>query len=77
MGMWSGSFSEIMKTRYLDPINDQVVRKHVLLNRVEKNSRAVSGNFAYLPLITDRNPAVGSRADATGGAKLPFAQTQT
>lgn len=70
-----------MKTLYLGPLNDQVFRSHVLLNRLEKNTKDVSGNFAYVPLVTGRNPAVGSRKDpgaSTGaGPKFPAHGRQT
>jgi len=78
LGLQTGSFGDILKTRYLDPINDEVVRAHVLLDRLEKNSEDVSGEFAHIPLIAGRNPAVGSRTDtAGGGPKLPAHGAQT
>lgn len=81
-GLESESFSSAMKTLYMGPLNDQVFRAHVLLNRLEKNSKDVSGNFAYVPLITARNPAVGSRKDpattaAVAGPKFPAHGSQT
>jgi hypothetical protein len=61
-----------MKTFYLDPLNDQVNRATVMLDRIEKSAEDVSGNYAYLPLITARNPGIGSRVDTNGtGPALP------
>lgn len=80
-GLGGTDFDNAMKTFYLDPLNDQVYRSSVLLDRLEKNSEDVSGNFAYVPLISARNPAIGSRtepASSTGvGALLPEAGRQS
>lgn len=65
-------FASAMKTYYLAPLNDQVVRSTVMLDRIEKSSEDISGNFAYIPLATARNPGVGSRVDTNGtGPSLP------
>jgi len=65
-------FADVMKTLYLDPLNDQIHRETVLLNRLQRHSNDVSGNFAYLALLTARNPGKGSRKDVDGaGPKLP------
>lgn len=79
IGLQTASFADIMKTRYIDPINDQVVRAHVLLDRFEKLSDfEMSGNYAVIPLIMNRNPAVGGRKDSDGGGpKLPAHGAQT
>ena len=80
-GLATENFASAMKTLYLGPLNSQIFRSHVLLNRLEKNTKDVSGNFAYIPLISGRNPAVGSRKDPTAaqgvGAKLPPAGRQS
>lgn len=80
-GLGTADFSDAMKTLYIGPLNDQTFRAHVLLNRLEKNSKDVSGDFAYLPVVSDRNPAVGSRKDvasSTGaGPRFPAAGRQT
>jgi hypothetical protein len=77
-GLYDTDFQAAMKTFYLGPLNDQVTRAHVLLNRLDKNSKDVAGNFAYVPLISARNPAVGSRQDSTSiGPLLPTAGRQT
>lgn len=74
----SGSFSAAMKTYYLGPLNQQVHKAKVLLERLQKNSENISGNFAYIPLITGRNVGIGSRADTSGsGPTLPQSGTQT
>ncbi len=71
-------FADAMKTFYLSPLNDQIYRATVLLNRLEKNSIDVQGNFAYVPLIAARNPGVGSRKDTDGaGPTLPAIGSQT
>lgn len=73
-GLASAEFADAMKTYYLSPLNDQVVRAKVLLDRLEKNSEDVEGNFAYIPVMTGRNPGVGSRKDVAGsGPALPTA----
>ncbi len=72
------NFADAMKTFYLPALNDQVNRATVMLDRLKKSSKEVSGNFAYLALIATRNPAVGSRADSVGaGPLLPAIGTQT
>ena len=84
-GLNDTEFANAMKINYLGPLNDQVYRRHVLLNRLDKNTKDVSGRFAYVPLISSRNPGVGSRRDnysssgGTGGvgAKLPAHGRQT
>jgi len=79
-GLATPDFASAMKTLYLGPLNDQIFRKHVLLNRLQKNSKDVSGNFAYVPLISARNPAVGAREEpssGTVGPLLPEAGRQT
>ncbi len=80
-GLDTTQFNSALKILYLGPLNDLTVRKHVLLNRLEKNKKDVSGSYAYIPLVTARNPAVASRKDApsggTVGAKLPDAGRQT
>lgn len=77
-GLSTAEFADAMKTYYLPPLNDQVYRAKVMLNRIEKNSEHVEGNFAYVPLITGRNPGVGSRKDTAGnGPKLPAAGRQS
>ncbi len=79
IGLQTAAFVDLMKTRYIDPINDQVVRAHVFLDRLEKRDNyEMSGNFAVIPLIMARNPAVGSRKDSAGGGpKLPAPGRQT
>ena len=67
-GLNDPNFQAAMKINYLDPLNDLVVRRHVLLNRLDKNTKDVSGRHAYIPLISHRNPAVGSRKDTAAGA---------
>ncbi len=59
-GLNDPNFQAAMKINYLDPLNDLVVRRHVLLNRLDKNTKDVSGRHAYIPLISHRNPAVGA-----------------
>jgi hypothetical protein len=79
MALTSGDYADALKINYLPPLNDQVHHAHVMLNRLEKNSEDVDGLYAYVPLITGRNPGVGSRgatglgAEAASGAgpKLP------
>lgn len=74
----SGEYQNAMKIDYLPALNDTVVRKRVILNRLEKNEEDVEGRFAYVALISARNPAVGARSDAAGvGPKLPQAGKQS
>lgn len=74
----TAEFVSALKTAYLDPLNDNVVRSHVLLDRINKSGEQVSGNFAYVALLSGRNPAVGSRSDVSGtGPTLPEAGNQT
>jgi len=71
-GLAAPDFANAMKTYYLGPLNQQVAKATVLLDRLQKNSEYVSGNFSYIPLISGRNPGVGSRQDASGsGPTLP------
>lgn len=80
-GLGGTDFDNAMKTLYLGPLNLQVFRATVTLDRLEKNKEDVSGLFAYVPLVTGRNPAIGSRtepASTTGvGAKIPPAGRQS
>lgn len=74
----TNDFNAALKIAYLDPLNDNVVRKTVILDRLQKNSEDVSGQHAYVALISARNPGVGSRADTAGtGPTLPEAGNQT
>lgn len=76
--MTTADYVAALKIAYLDPLNDNVVRKTVLLDRLTKNSEDVSGQYAYVALISNRNPSVGSRADSSGtGPLLPEAGNQT
>ena len=78
MALTGTEFADALKIYYLDPLNDQVYRATVMLDMLEKNSEDVEGSHAYVPLITARNPGVGSRKDtATSGPKLPTAGNQT
>ena len=52
-------------------MNDTVFHRNAFLTRVEKTSKHVSGNFAYIPLISGRNPAVGGGASASGNTNPP------
>jgi len=71
-GMATANFTNAMKTLYLEPLEDQIVRKKVILSRLEKNSQDIEGNFAYVALETSRNPGVGFRKDVSGdGPHLP------
>lgn len=72
-GLSTAEFTNGMKIYYLGPLNDQVYRSHVLLDRLEKKEPvSMSGRHAYIPLISGRNPGVGSRKDVAGsGPKLP------
>jgi len=77
-GLASPEFVSAMKEFYLGPLNQQVVKAHVFLDRAQKSSEYVNGEYAYVPLITGRNPGVGSRADTAGvGPSLPDAGRQT
>jgi len=74
----SDTFADAMKTYYLGPLEELINQVSPMMNRLERNSEDVSGNFAYIPVITARNPGVGSRKDTTGtGPKLPAAGRQT
>jgi len=76
-GTASTQFTDAMKTFYLGPLNDQIYKASVLLDRLEKNGEDVSGNHAHIPLISARNPGVGSRKDTAGtGPTLPAVGSQ-
>lgn len=79
MSLATAQFQSAMKIHYMGPLNDQVWRSHVLLDRLEKNTKfKTSGRYALIPLISGRNPAVGSRSDTSGsGPLLPVAGRQS
>lgn len=78
MSLSTTEFADAMKEFYLDPLNDQIYRATVMLDMLEKNSEDVEGKYAYVALITARNPGVGARKDtAVTGPKLPTAGNQT
>jgi len=81
-GLQTGNFADMLKEFYIGPINDNTFKQHVLLNRLEKNTKDVSGVYAYIPIKSGRNPAVGGRREPSGtattvGALLPQAGRQT
>ena len=77
LGAVGTQFASAMKTFYIGPLNDQTYGETAILKRLQKNSEDVSGNYAYVPLITGRNAGVGSRTDASGaGPSLPTAGQQ-
>jgi hypothetical protein len=68
MPLSTTEFATAMKEYYLGPLNDQIYRSTVMLDRLTKNSEDVEGRYAYVPLISGRNVAVGSRVDGNQGA---------
>ena len=62
-----------LKRFYIGPIQDQLNSATVLLKRLQRNEKDVSGDTltAYVPLVFERNQGIGARAD--GGA-LPTAR---
>lgn len=78
LGSLGTQFASAMKTFYLGPLNKQTFMETPILNRLQKNSDDVAGNYAYIPLITARNPGVGSRVDTSGtGPTIPPAGAQS
>ena len=66
--------ANILKTRYLGPIREQLNNATVLLNRIQRDTESVSGKSFTVPLHTGRNNASGiGRAD---GGVLPTAGQQ-
>lgn len=57
------TFEPVMKTRYIDGINDNSNRATILLKHIQKNSEDVGGNFAQLSLLRRGNPGTGSRSE--------------
>lgn len=75
-GLATAQFTNALKILYLDPLEDQIVRKSVLLNRLEPSSEDIEGKHAYVALQTTRNPGVGFRKDVSGsGPNIPPAGT--
>ena len=65
------AFSDVLKTDYLDGINDNTVRSSVLyniLNSSDDITETTGGNFAYISLLRRGNPGIGSRNE---GETLP------
>lgn len=57
------AFEAAMKIDYLAGVNDNSVRSAVLLNKINRTSEGVGGNFAQLSLLRRGNPAVASRGE--------------
>lgn len=77
-GLATAEFANVFKTQYIDPLNQQVYKSHVLLDRLDKSPDDVSGDDYVVPLITGRNQGFGSRKDVAGsGPKIPIAGRQS
>lgn len=68
------TLSDILKTQYIGPLNEQINQQCKLLNRVERiKDEIVTGKNFTLPLHISRNEGVGAKAE---GANLPTAGAQ-
>jgi hypothetical protein len=77
MAFDTSAASNILKTRYLGPIREQLNNSTILLSRIgrEDNAISVSGKSFTVPLHTGRNTSAGTgRAD---GGTLPTAGQQS
>src|SRR5687767_8942643 len=64
----------VLKTRYLGPIRDQLNNKTILMNKINRKDQMISGKNFTIPLHTARNASAGvGRAD---GGTLPTAGQQ-
>lgn len=64
----------VLKTRYLGPIREQLNNKTILLNKIGRRDMMISGKSFTIPLHTSRNASAGvGRAD---GGTLPSAGNQ-
>lgn len=64
----------VLKTRYLGPIREQLNNKTILLNKIGRKDMMISGKNFTIPLHTSRNASAGvGRAD---GGTLPTAGNQ-
>lgn len=64
----------VLKTRYLGPIREQLNNKTILLNKIGRKDQMISGKSFTIPLHTSRNASAGvGRAD---GGTLPTAGNQ-
>ena len=68
------AFDEILKLYYLGPVREQLNNKRVLLKRMRRDNKSISGKYAEIPIHIKRNATVGARADAKA---LPAASKQT
>lgn len=68
--------SNVLKTRYLGPIREQINNSTILLSRIgrEDNAMSVSGKSFTIPLHTSRNTSAGTGRD--DGGTLPTAGQQ-
>lgn len=64
----------VLKTRYLGPIREQLNNKTILMNKINRKDQMISGKNFTIPLHTGRNASAGvGRAD---GGTLPTAGQQ-
>lgn len=64
----------VLKTRYLGPIREQLNNKTILMNKINRKDQSISGKSFTIPLHTSRNASAGvGRAD---GGTLPTAGNQ-
>jgi hypothetical protein len=64
----------VLKTRYLGPIREQLNNKTILMNKINRKDQSISGKNFTIPLHTGRNASAGvGRAD---GGTLPTAGNQ-
>jgi hypothetical protein len=64
----------VLKTRYLGPIREQLNNKTILLNKIGRRDMMISGKSFTIPLHTSRNASAGvGRGD---GGTLPTAGNQ-
>lgn len=64
----------VLKTRYLGPIREQLNNKTILMNKINRKDQSISGKNFTIPLHTSRNASAGvGRLD---GGTLPTAGNQ-
>jgi hypothetical protein len=73
MGATLSTISELLKTQYLDGLNQQFNDKNFILSQIERNYDSVAGKNFTMDLHTGRNEGIGNRNE---GGTLPTAGQQ-
>ena len=67
------NFDAVLKEVYVGPIREQLSQEKILLEKVSRNSKDISGKYGVISLHMSRNNGTGARAD---GGTLPTAGQQ-